>query len=326
MSRPELLVRVVRSGLEESIHLGHVAVSDARRRLLAHAGDPQHAVFARSSMKPLQAAVSLSVAGEEDLTDREIAVMCASHNGEEIHVRTVGRVLHRAALGFDALRCPPGWPIDPEAMGNSGGPRRELHNCSGKHAGMLLASVRAGWDREAYLDPEHPLQRRILDAVLASTGEERVEVGVDGCGAPVHGMPLDRMALLYARVADPERLGSLEPVVRRATSAMRAEPYLVAGRERVDTALMEVTENVVVKVGAEGLVCAAVMDRGIGVAVKVADGTARADGPALIRTLRDLDVLDDTQVDKLDAHARPEVLGGGRAVGHIEAAFTLTAD
>jgi L-asparaginase II len=321
--QPETLVRVIRGGLEESVHLGHVVVSDMEGRLVASAGDPDRRVFSRSSMKPLQAAVSISVAAEDDLTLREIAIMCASHNGEAEHVETEERVLGRAGLAFDALRCPPGWPLDPEAMGNAGRPRPELHNCSGKHAGKLLATVRAAWDVETYLDPAHPLQQQILSAVLDATDQEGVEIGVDGCGAPVHGMPLHRMALLYARLSDPERLGRLRTPALRATTAMVAEPYLVAGRDRLDTAVMEVAPTVVVKVGAEGLVCAAVLGEGIGVAVKIADGTARAAGPALIEALRELDLLDGNQVEKLRAHGLPDVLGGGRPVGEIRPSFHL---
>jgi L-asparaginase II len=136
-------------------------------------------------------------------------------------------------------------------------------------------------------------------------------------------MPLAKMALLYARLSDPERVGDLGTFVLRATTAMVAEPYLVAGRDRLDTAVMEVAPTVVVKVGAEGLVCAAVLGEGTGVAVKVSDGTARAAGPALIEALRQLGVLDDVQVEKLRAHARPDVLGGGRPVGELVPAFRL---
>jgi L-asparaginase II len=280
-------------------------------------------MFSRSSMKPLQAAVSLSVASDDALTLPEIAVMCASHNGEPIHVEAVSRVLRRAGLGFEALRCPPGWPLDPQAMGTAGRPRPELHNCSGKHAGKLLASARGGWDIATYLDAQHPLQLRILSAVLAATDQEEVKVGVDGCGAPVHGMPLSKMALLYARLGDPERLGDLGTFVLRATSAMVAEPYLVAGRDRLDTAVMEVAPRVVVKAGAEGLVCASVLGEGIGVAVKIADGNARATGPSLIHTLTEIGALDDEQATELAPHARPDVLGGGTRVGRMEAAFGL---
>ena len=165
---------------------------------------------------------------------------------------------------------------------------------------------------------------KVLRAVLLATGLRCVHVGVDGCGAPVHGLPLVAMATLYAGLARPGRLGDLEPHAARAVAAMRAEPYMVAGRNRVDTALMAESSDVVVKSGAEGLVCASVLGSGIGVAVKAGDGASRATGPALIRTLRLLDVLDDDQVDRLGAFARPDVLGGGRAVGSVVADFTLS--
>jgi L-asparaginase II len=323
VTHSEPLVRVIRSGLEESVHLGDAAVCDAEGRLLAFAGDPARSLFARSSMKPLQAAVSLSAMEGEDLSDREVAVMCASHNGEPIHVETVAGLLERGDLGFDDLRCPPGWPLDLEEMATSGRPRRELNNCSGKHAGKLLACVRSGWDREGYLDPDHPLQRRILEAVLAGTGLEEVHVGVDGCGAPVHGLLLSSMATLFARLARPDTLDGLAPHVSRATDAMVAEPYLVAGRDRVDTALMEAAPGVFVKVGAEGLICCGVPERGIGVALKIADGGSRAAAPAVISALRELDVLDDEQMARLADHARPPVLGGGRPVGELVASFSL---
>jgi L-asparaginase II len=323
VAHPEPLARLVRSGLEESVHFGDVAVCDADGRLQAMAGDPDRPLFARSSMKPLQAAVSLSAGVEEDLTDREVAVMCASHNGEPVHIESVAGLLQRGGLGFDALRCPPGWPLDPQEMARAGTARRELHNCSGKHAGKLLACVRSGWDTERYLDPDHPLQRRILEAVLNGTGLSEVHVGVDGCGAPVHGMPLSSMATLFARLASTDRWDALAPFVTRATSAMVAEPYLVAGRDRVDTALMEAAPGLFVKAGAEGLICTGVPEQGMGVAVKIADGSSRGAGPALISALRELDVLDDGQVERLASHARPPTLGGGLPVGELAPSFSL---
>ena len=176
-------------------------------------------------MKPLQAAVSLK-AIVEPMPDREVAVMCASHNGEPVHVGAVQAVLKRAGLGADALRNPAGWPLDPEAMAASHHPHRLLQNCSGKHAGMLLACVRAGWDPRPISGPGHPLQRRVRRAVLAATGLDDVEMGVDGCGVPVHGMPLRSMATLFARLSAPERLGELgsSAVEGRRGDAGRAIP------------------------------------------------------------------------------------------------------
>jgi L-asparaginase II len=316
------LVRVVRSGVEESVHLGHVAVCDADGRLVASAGDPGHRVFARSCMKPLQASVSLRAAGE-DLPDRELAVMCASHNGEPVHISAVRALLQRAGLGPEALQNPPGWPIDKQAMARAHQPHSELQDCSGKHAGMLLACVRSSWDRSTYLRPSHPLQRRVHKAVLAAADLDEVDVGVDGCGVPVHGMPLRSMATLFARLSRPERLNALEPFAARATEAMLVEPYLVGGRGRLDTDVMRTTGDVVAKEGAEALVCAAVLPSGLGIAIKVADGGWRATAPALLKVLTDVDALASEDQEALDQHAHPPVKGGGRVVGEMSPVFTL---
>jgi L-asparaginase II len=188
---------------------------------------------------------------------------------------------------------------------------------------MLVASARRGFDLPSYREPNHPLQGAVLDAVTEASGLDPEAIGIDGCGVPVHALPLVGMASLYARLARPERLGDLEPFARRAIGAMAAHPYLVAGRDRVCTALMEVSPGVVAKAGAEGLLCALVLDRGVGIAVKVADGAARGADPALLRTLRLLDVLDDRALDGLSRFARPPVLGGGRPVGELVAEFDL---
>lgn len=316
------LVHVIRSGLIESVHMGHVAVCDADGRLIASAGDPERPVFARSCMKPLQATVSLK-AIDEPMPDREVAVMCGSHNGEPVHIGAVQAVLKRAGLEPDALLNPPGWPLDPEAMAASHLKHRLLHDCSGKHAGMLLACVRAGWDTKTYLRPSHPLQRRVLRAVLRATDLDEVTLGVDGCGVPVHGMPLRSMATLFARMAEPERLGELGAAAERAVEAMLAEPYLVGGRDSWDTEVMRVTGDVVAKRGAESLGCSVILPSGLGVAVKIDDGGGRAGAPAVIAALRQVGGLSAAQVRELAPLAVPPVLGGGKPVGRLEAVFQL---
>ena len=321
MSNAVPLVRVVRSGVTESIHLGHVAVCDASGRLLAAAGDPDRLLFSRSSMKPLQAAVSLRRIGEP-LPRELVAVMCASHNGEPLHVRTVRRLLRSGGLSERHLGCPPDLPMAPDARRDAERPRRIYHNCSGKHAGMLLASDRAGLDLDTYLLPSHPLQREIVRAVRRATDADPL-IGVDGCGAPVYGLPLRGMATLFARLSGPERLGRLNEPAATAVEAMRAEPYLVAGRGRSDTLIMEAVPGVICKVGAEGLHCAAELGRGIGVAVRIDDGSDRAAAPALVKALDILGVLGDGQLERLAPVAAPSVLGGGRPVGALEAGFRL---
>jgi L-asparaginase II len=322
MRGPVPLVRVVRSGVEESVHRGHVAVSDADGRLLAWAGDPDQVVFVRSCLKPFQSAVSQAAMGlDEGLPERLIAITCASHNAEAVHLRAVRDLLTRGGLTADDLRTPLGYPSDPDAMARSRGKRPEFHNCSGKHAGMLLACVRAGWPIPTYRDRSHPLQRRVLAAVRSASGIARPTIGVDGCGVPTPGVPLRAVAAMYARLAEPE--GDLAPFLRRAVAAMRARPYLIGGRNRDDTAVMAATDALVMKEGAEALDCVVALDAGIGVAVKVADGGYRAAGPAMIAVLRRLGVLSAAERRALAPVAVPAVRGGGRSVGRLEPVVEL---
>jgi L-asparaginase II len=320
MSASVPLARVVRSRLEESVHLGDVAVCDAAGRVVAAAGDPGRRVFARSCMKPLQAAVSVAAA-EEELPDRELAIMCSSHNGEPVHLAAVRAVLARAGATVEALRCPPSYPLDPQSMATSMERRREASDCSGKHAGMLLACARSGWDARTYTARAHPLQRRIHRAVLRMTGLDAVDVGVDGCGVPVHGMALASMAVLYARLGRSD--AEAERTMARCVQAMLAQPYLVGGRNRVDTAIMRVAPHIVAKGGAEALYCASLRDAGLGVAIKIADGGSRAGRAVLVRALRLVDGLSAAEAATLRHYAKPAVLGGGRRVGDVVADFDL---
>ena len=319
---PAPLVRVVRSGLEESVHLGDVAVCDARGRVIASAGDPDRLTFARSCTKPVQGSVSLAAIGE-DLPDRLIAIVCASHNGEPVHIDAVRAVLRRGGLGAGDLKTPADRPSDPASAARVRTPRPIFHNCSGKHAGMLLASARNGWATETYRSRSHPLQRRVLVAVRALSGHDDLVLGVDGCGVPVHGMPLRAIATMYARIAEPDRTGALEPDVRRVVAAMRGNPYLVGGRHREDTAIMEATDDVVAKEGAEALECAAALGAGLGIAVKVRDGGYRAAGPAMLAVLDRLGLLTPGARRRLRRLASPPVLGGGRPVGRLEPVVRL---
>jgi L-asparaginase II len=323
---PIQLVRVVRSGLEESVHQGDIAVADPSGGLVASAGDPSTVAFARSSMKPLQASVSLSLSSF-DYSNREISVMCASHNGEPVHIAAVREILQRAGVPETALQTPAMLPWDQESA--LAAPHRLPINsdCSGKHAGMLGASKEQGWELASYRSPDHPLQDRVHRAVQEASGERPAALGVDGCGVPVHGLPLVAMATIYARLgtagAQPAGDGELWSAAERAVRAMLAEPYQVAGRNRVDTAVMGAVRGVVVKAGAEGMICAALIDRGLGVAVKIHDGFHRATGPALIHTLAALEVVDDAALRALRVYAEPDVLGGGRPVGSLRAEFDL---
>jgi L-asparaginase II len=315
-------VRVVRSGFVESVHLGDVAVCDARGRLVAELGDPHRPVFARSSMKPLQASVSLRRI-ESELPDDLVAIMCASHNAEPAHVRAVRRLLRAGGVPESGLRCPPDLPSRREDAVRVARPRRIYHNCSGKHAGMLSASVAAGWPSASYLEPGHPLQLEVRRAVVRACGVQRPEIGIDGCGVPVFGVPLSAMATLFARLSRPGGLGVLAATADRAVRAMQAHPFLVAGTRRTDTELMSRAPGVISKGGAEALHCAAILGPGLGIAVKIADGGDRAAGPALLHALAGLEAFTDRELEELSPLARKPVLGGGRPVGELVADFRL---
>lgn len=321
------LARLVRSGLEESVHLGHVAVCDADGRLVAWTGDPDRAVFARSSMKPLQAVVSLGAIGR-DLPDRQVAVMCGSHEGEPIHVRTVRALLRRGGLTEEALRCPPAYPFDARSHARAARPRRIAHNCSGKHAGMLACCVLHGWRKDDYLDPGHPLQREIRSAVATFSGvaDDELASGIDGCSAPNYALPLAALARAYARLAaadaaDPD-FGAAPAMLR---DAMVACPEMVSGAGRSDAALMVAgAGDWVAKIGAEGVQAIGIASLGIGIAVKVADGAKRALLPVVVAVLDQLGLLDAARRAALAALARPNVTNyRGLVTGTIESVVEL---
>jgi L-asparaginase II len=317
MAAPAELIHVVRNRLVESVHTGDVAICDADGRLHAFAGDPDRMLFGRSCEKPLQGAVSLSAMDEPDLPDDEIAVMCASHSGEAIHVAAVRRLLRRGSVPVAALRTP-------RDRATKGARSRIWDGCSGNHAGLLVASARRGWDLGSYRAPGHPVQRRVLRAVTAATDVERPRIGVDGCGIPVHGLPLRAMATMFARLGDPDRLGRLAPAVDRVVRGMLAAPHMVGGTRRLDTDVTTASAGqMIAKEGAEGLVCATLLSQGLGVALKVTDGNWRRLAPAFVKVLRDLEALPEPAFEGLRHHARLPVIGGEEPQGSVEAVLRL---
>jgi L-asparaginase II len=256
-----LIVEVVRGDAVESRHRVHaVAVRDGR--IVESAGDPQIVTYMRSSAKPLQA-LPLARA-RPDIRDDELAIACASHLARPDQLAPVRRLLAAGGATEDDLEC--GVDGDP--------PSRLNHNCSGKHAGMLNTCRAHGWAFAGYRLATHPLQQLLLAEVASATGLEPAQIltAVDGCGVVSFAMPLERMALAFAR------LPSLEggaAVVR----AMRAHPELIAGPGAPDTVLMEQADGWIAKGGAEALICAAGPD-GTGFALKVEDGGNRARSPA----------------------------------------------
>ena len=270
MSAAPLVVEAVRGDLVESRHQIDVAVVDDAGSIVARAGDPDTVAYLRSTAKPIQATVCLE-SGWEPRDMEQLAVACGSHNGEPAHIEAVRGSLDAAGLGEDVLRC----PVERGA--------RIAHNCSGKHAAMLAASAVNGWDLDRYLDPDGHLQRAVRARVEAVAGRPARATATDGCGVPTFAFTLTEAAAIYSRL-----LGDAS----RALDAMRAHPFHVAGSHRICTSVMSLTQRVVMKVGAEGLMCGVFPEKRLAFALKATDGSGRGREIATIRVLSLLDVLD----------------------------------
>jgi L-asparaginase II len=319
--RAEILAEVERSGFVESRHLGVVAVADADGQLLASAGDPDLVIYARSCSKPFQAMAvrDLGVEAELGLGELALAGACGSHNGEPDHVASVRKVLEAAGLDETALRCPPAMPTDRKARSRADGPAAVYHNCSGKHAYMLAGSVVRDWAPERYTEPDHPLQAVVTDTLSDFVGLPVEHVGVDGCGVPVHAVPLRGLATAYARLGSRAAAGDEGPAA--VVEAARRHPFMLAGTGQLDTLLLEATGGrILAKVGAEAAYAAVDLSTGTGLALKVLDGAPRARAAALLAALRALGWLGGQQWEALLPAATVEIHGGGQTVGSVHPA------
>lgn len=306
--RAQALAQVVRGGLVESVHHGHLVALDGGGVPVLGRGDPGVTLFARSALKPVQA-VAMLRAGL-DLDGELLALACSSHSGEPVHVDGVRRVLAGAGRTEDDLANTAGYPLGEDVgatwRADGFGPSPLAQNCSGKHAAMIATCVAAGWPVGGYRDPGHPLQQAVRATVAELTGDAAEQVTVDGCGAPLFSCTLTGLAHAFARLT----LAAPGTPERRVATAMAAHPGWVGGTGRDVTALMAGVPGLVAKDGAEGVFAAALPD-GSAVAVKVLDGGMRPLPVVVAGALRALgaDVPDDL--------GRRAVLGGGAPVGEI---------
>ena len=293
-SMDPILVEVLRGAHVESRHAGALAVLDADGGVLAAIGDIDRPVFPRSAVKVLQALplVASGAAEHLQLGDPELALACASHGGEALHASTAAAMIARAGLDSDCLECGTHWPYNEAAARELAALGRQptaLHNnCSGKHAGFVcLACHLAGPGADprqvvtGYVQHDHPAMREVTAALEAATGAPLASApcGIDGCSIPAYAIPLRGLALAFARVGTGVGLSPGHArAALRLRQAVAREPFMVAGSARMDTRVMErLGERVFMKVGAEGMYCAALPERGLGVAIKIADGNnARA--------------------------------------------------
>jgi L-asparaginase II len=334
-----ILVEVTRGAIVESRHRGAIVVVDSRGEVLKQLGDDGLITSTRSTIKPIQAIpfITSGAADHFSVDERELAVVCASHEGEPIHTETVAGMLERAGLDETSLRCGVQIPFDAETakrLEADGKPPTQLHNnCSGKHTGMLMGCVLRGLEVDDYLSRENALQNEITStfARMADLNDE-IPTAIDGCSAPTFGVPLRSLALAFARLVNPPLDDqSLAQAARRIVTAMNAHPEMVGGtRGRLDTELLRATHGkLVCKIGAESVYCVGVLPcekfpQGAGIAIKIEDGSNRGIGPAVIETLKQLEVLDEGQIAQLAKYHHSIVENRrGVEVGEVRAAFTL---
>jgi L-asparaginase II len=325
-----VLVEVTRGPLVESRHRASYVVVDTAGHVVEGAGEIEHAVYPRSAIKPVQALALVESGAAEafDCSDAEVALACASHDGEPGHSEAVAVWLKRLGLGERDLECGAHLPYhEPtmKALLRNGEEPSQLHNnCSGKHTGFLTVARHLGVSTKGYIKLEHPVQQRVLGALEAMAGLDlgRAPVGIDGCGIPTLGIPLGNLALAMARLADPkDQPEARQAACLRIRRAVALNPFMVAGSKRFCTKIMEVTrERALVKTGAEGVYCASLPTLGLGIALKVDDGAGRAAEVLMGRLLHKLGVLSDDEAEGLSAWLAPTLKNrAGRAVGEVRA-------
>lgn len=275
---PTIEVRLLREGIIESTHRVQATVCDGKGRVLALAGSAESSSFIRSALKPFQA-LAVTTTGTLELyklNDRDLAIICSSHQGTVEQVRQVFNILWRSDVDPSALQCP-----IPEGRQSA-----LQYNCSGKHAGMLAVCQQRQWPLSNYLLYNHPVQELIfgLMAELMRMPKQELIRAHDDCGALTYFVQLGQMATLYAQLASGKNLG-MERIVR----AMTHHPALVAGEGAFDTELMRLSEGELVsKAGAEGVQCIGRIGEGLGMAIKVMDGSKRAKNAVAIQLLKQM--------------------------------------
>ena len=287
---PPLEVRLKRNGSIESVHRVNAVVCDQRGRILMRAGKANYETFIRSALKPFQALPFLSsgAAAMVDCGERGLAISCASHAGTPAHAREAFKILWNAELEASQLQC----PIP------TGASSPLEHNCSGKHAAFLATCKKMAWPTDTYLQLDHPVQKEVNRRVAELLGlpAEELIAARDDCGAPTLRLQLAQMALLYAHLG-----ASTHAELEQVSRAMLTQPHLVAGEGKFDTELMTRAHGQVLsKGGAEGIQCLSRIGEGLGVAIKVEDGSRRAKQAVALHLLKQLDWLTPSGLEELE--------------------------
>lgn len=323
-------VEVLRGDTIESIHRVHAVVVDGTGGVVKSVGDPTFVTFLRSAAKPFQA-LPLVTSGAADafgLTEEELALCCGSHSGEPRHVEVALAMLAKAGVSPSLLQCGTHGPRSKLAKDSLKGARATTlhHNCSGKHAGMIMLQKHLGGEPADYWKPDAACQKAILDAMREVSGCDTIALGTDGCSVPNFAMPLQNAALLFARLAMPQGVrAETAAALSRLRDAMTRHPEMVGGGESFDTDLMGASEDrLVCKAGAEGSEGVGDLASGMGLFVKVEDGASRAVAPATVEALRQLAWLEGRAFEVLGDWWMPTLANwSGRPVGRVKPVLAL---
>lgn len=326
MSNP-VLVNVLRGSHVESRHRGSIAVCDPRGRLVASWGDVENPVYPRSAIKLLQALplIESGAADHFDLGGAQLALACSSHSAESIHTATVSAWLRNIGLGEQDLECGPHPPMNETAAAAliRGGiePGRVHNTCSGKHTGMLTTCRFLDEPTHGYIEPEHPAQQRWFDTLGEMSGADlrRLPADRDGCGIPVVAMPLRAIATAFARVAAPDDLAPARgAAIDRLGVAIADNPPMIAGSGRLCSELIALTgQRLLIKSGAQGIYTASLAEQGLGIALKIDDGSGEAAEVALLDLLNRLGALHSDELEALAARRRMPITNTvGRITGY----------
>ena len=329
----EIVLHYTRAGHIENIHRGDVAAVNCEGKIIHSVGNANLPMFWRSAAKPFQALPFVKNGGLEkyNLSQEELAVLVSSHSGEDNHVALVRGILKKLGVDESVLDCGTLRPLNSKVFKRMIKNDEEflpVHNqCSGKHSQIIALSIMLGENVEGYIRPEHPAQKIIFKhvAMASKVPEDKLEIGIDGCGVPVFYLPLYNMALAYARLSTP-KLGDWEDYEISATKirdAMSAYPQVVSGTGRIDLAVPEITKGrIIAKIGSDAVYCLAVKDENLGIAFKIEDGGFAAVTPMVIAVLKKFDLLTKSETEELEEKFPPTLKNHrGEIIGTIEAVF-----
>ena len=314
-----VIAEVTRGGIVESRHRGAYCVVNQAGHVMVAEGGIAAAVFPRSAIKAFQclAMIESGAAEHFGFTDEEVALACASHNGEPEHVRVARSMLQKAQNDETLYECGAHWPNDlhaHHALVRAGQECQQVHNnCSGKHAAMLAMARQLGADPKDYVKGEHPVQRAIARTIgrMCDCDLDQLACGIDGCSVPTWAIPLRNLALGFSRLCAADNKAA-----QRVITAVRNAPFMVGGTSSFDTELMQAIPRVFVKTGAEGVYCGCVPHAGLGIALKCDDGAGRAAEVTMASVLQSLDVWTEDEKQTLqrfrhhDLHNRRNILIG----------------